>query len=91
MYGREASFYEQLSARTTIAHPACYHSEHDPATQDAALLLEDVSTCGRQLDQIAGCSVQDARPVIATLAELHACFWDDVVARRSELVAAPGR
>jgi hypothetical protein len=77
MYGREANFYEKLSARTTIGHPACYHSEHDPETQDAVLLLEDVSTRGRVLDQIAGCSVRDARPAVGGLANLHACFWDD--------------
>jgi hypothetical protein len=77
MYGREASFYEQLSPRTTIGHPACYHSEHDPATQDAVLLLEDVSVRGRQLDQINGCSVKEARPAVRCLAKLHATFWDD--------------
>ena len=77
MYGREASFYEQLSPRTTIGHPACFHSQHDPQTQDAVLLLEDVSLRGRQLDQLKGCSVRDARPAVRCLANLHACFWDD--------------
>ena len=77
MYGREVGFYEQLSPRTTIAHPECFHAAHDPATQDAVLLLEDVSPRGRLLDQIAGCSVGDARPAIRALAALHACFWDD--------------
>jgi len=77
MYGREASFYEQLSPRTAIDHPACYHSEHDPVTQDAVLLLEDVSVRGRELDQINGCSVKEARPAVRCLARLHAGFWDD--------------
>ncbi|HTK17073.1 MAG TPA: phosphotransferase [Acidimicrobiia bacterium] len=77
MYGREASFYEQLSARTAIGHPMCFHSEHDPQTQDAVLLLEDVSPRGRVLDQLKGCSVKEARPAIRTLANLHASFWDD--------------
>ncbi|MDQ1508316.1 MAG: hypothetical protein QOG50_160 [Actinomycetota bacterium] len=77
MYGREARFYEQLSPRTTIGHPACFHSEHDPQTQDAVLLLEDVSPRGRLLDQLAGCSVREARPAVRCLANLHACFWDD--------------
>jgi hypothetical protein len=77
MYGREANFYEQLSPRTTVGHPACYHSQHDPETQDSVLLLEDVSTRGRLLDQIAGCSVREARPAVRCLANLHACFWDD--------------
>jgi len=77
MYGREANFYEQLSPRTTIGHPACYHSQHDPQTQDSVLLLEDVSTRGRVLDQLAGCSVSEARPAVRCLANLHAGFWDD--------------
>jgi hypothetical protein len=77
MYGRETGFYTELSARTTIGHPACAYAEHDPETQDAVLLIEDVSTRGRMLDQVAGCSVDDARAAIRTLAELHACFWDD--------------
>ena len=77
MYGREVGFYNELSKRTTIAHPHCLFAEHDPATQDAVLLLEDVSPRGRLLDQIAGCSIADARPAIRSLAKLHACFWDD--------------
>ena len=41
------------------------------------LLLEDVSARGRGGDQVAGCSLGEARPAIRTLAQLHACFWDD--------------
>jgi hypothetical protein len=77
MYGREAGFYTELSARTKIKHPSCSYAAHDPETQDAVLLIEDVSTRGRMLDQVAGCSVADARSAIRSLAELHACFWDD--------------
>jgi hypothetical protein len=77
MYGREVGFYKELSERTTIAHPECYFAEHDPATQDCVLLLEDVSVRGRGGDQITGCSLGDARHAIRTLAQLHACFWDD--------------
>ena len=43
MYGREVGFYNELSPRTTIAHPECYFAAHDPVTQDSVLLLEDVS------------------------------------------------
>src|SRR5205085_938506 len=77
MYGREVGFYDVLSARTEIGHPACYYAEHDAGTQDTVLLLEDVSTRGRMLDQVAGCSVSDARSAIRSLAKLHAGFWDD--------------
>jgi Ecdysteroid kinase-like family len=77
MYGREVGFYNELSKRTTIHHPDVYFAEHDAETQDTVLLLEDVSTRGRMLDQVAGCSVPDARSAIRSLAKLHACFWDD--------------
>jgi Ecdysteroid kinase-like family len=77
MYGREVGFYTELSPRTTIAHPACYFAQHDPATQDSVLLLEDVSVRGRGGDQVAGHSLTEARSSIRTLARLHACFWDD--------------
>jgi hypothetical protein len=77
MYGREVGFYTELSKRTPIEHPQCFYTDHDAATQDTVLLLEDVSPRGINLDQIAGCSVADARPALRTLARLHAAFWDD--------------
>jgi len=77
MYGREVGFYRELSQRTTIAHPECYFAAHDAETHDTVLLLEDVAPRGRMLDQVAGCSVADARSAIRALAKLHACFWDD--------------
>jgi hypothetical protein len=77
MYGREVGFYEELSPRTSIAHPECFYAAHDPETQDCVLLLEDVSVRGRGGDQVTGCSLDDARGAIRTLARLHACFWDD--------------
>ena len=77
MYGREVGFYTELASRTSIPHPVCYYAAHDPVTQDTVLLLEDVSPRGRAFDQVAGCTVTEARPAIRTLARLHACFWDE--------------
>jgi hypothetical protein len=77
MYGREVGFYSELSARTSIEHPTCFHAAHDAETQDTVLVLEDVSPRGRVLDQVAGSSVADARSAIRCLAKLHAGFWDD--------------
>jgi hypothetical protein len=77
MYGREVGFYNELSARTTIPHPACHYAAHDPVTQDSVLILEDVSARGRCGDQVNGCTLAEARPALRTLARLHACFWDD--------------
>jgi hypothetical protein len=77
MYGREKGFYTELADATPIRHPACYHAAHDPETQDAVLLLEDVSGSGHAFDQVAGASVDEVRPAIRTLARLHAAYWDE--------------
>lgn len=77
MYGREVGFYQDLSHRTEISKPRCYFCDHDPETQDTVLLLEDVSPRGRMLDQVAGCSFEEAEPAIRALARHHATFWDD--------------
>src|SRR5215475_5566206 len=62
MYGREVGFYSELSPRTKIGHPKCWHAAHDPETQDAVLLIEDVTPRGRMLDSVAGVSLAEARP-----------------------------
>jgi hypothetical protein len=77
MYGREVGFYTALSERTPIRHPRCFYAAHDPETEDSVLLLEDVSPLGRAWDQVEGCTLDEARPAIRTLARLHAAFWDD--------------
>ncbi len=76
MYGREAGFYKELSESTPIGHPACYYADFDAETQDTVLVLEDVSARGVQLDQIAGCGLDEAEPALRTLARLHAAWWE---------------
>jgi hypothetical protein len=39
------------------------------------LLLEDLSLTGRLGDQIAGCTLDDARVALVNLAKLHAAWW----------------
>ena len=90
MYGREVGFYSELSTRTSIGHPACHYTDHDPASQDTVLLLEDVSVRGRMLDQVAGCSVADAalfHPVSRQAARvlLGRCFARRLVVRTASL------
>jgi hypothetical protein len=77
MYGREVGFYSELSPRTNVLHPRCAYAAHDPETQDAVILLEDVSPRGRLLDSVAGVSLAEARGAIRCLAKHHAAFWDD--------------
>jgi hypothetical protein len=77
MYGREVGFYRELSARVDVGHPTCLYADHDPTTQDTVLLLEDVAGRGRLHDQVAGCTLDDARPAIRALARFHAGTWGD--------------
>ena len=51
-------------------------AEIDPETDDFVLILEDL-TPFRQADQLAGCSLDDARTVMAEAAALHASRWAD--------------
>ncbi len=76
MYGRELGFYQELSAHTDLAHPACYYSDHDPVSQDAVLLLEDVAPRGEQLDQVRGATLAQAEPALRAIARLHAQWWE---------------
>lgn len=77
MYGREVGFYRELAGRVDIGLPRCHHAAHDPVTQDTVLLLDDVSGRGRLHDQVAGCTLEEARPAIRALARFHAGTWGD--------------
>ena len=68
---REHRFYSE----TPVAFaPRLYYSAADDAQQRVVLLLEDLSG-GRQGDELAGCSVDDARLVIDQVASFHAQWW----------------
>ena len=74
MYGREVAFYQQVAGRVRVRTPKCYFAEIDHATQNFVLLIEDL----REFeigDQVAGCSLDQARRVISTIARLHASAW----------------
>lgn len=77
MYGREVGFYQELADRSNVSIAECYYCDHDAATHDTVLLLEDVSPRGHAIDQIAGCTLETAKPALRTLARFHAGFWDD--------------
>ncbi len=83
MYRRESRFYEQLSVRTPVPHATCYYSQLDWETQDFILLLSDLAG-GRIVDQIVGCTLEEAEVAVDRLAELHAAFWNDAALRPSD-------
>ena len=75
-YEREVRFYRDVAPTVDIRMPRCHHAEWDPPTGDFALVLEDISP-SEPGDQIAGCTIERARRVVAELAKLHGPRWDD--------------
>lgn len=73
-YEREVRFYESLSSRTPVPTPHCYYSHLDSETGFALLLLEDLAPA-RNGNSIVGCSLDEVRRVLVTLARLHAAWW----------------
>lgn len=74
-YPREVTFYQELGGAVGLNMPRAYYSTVDPATQDFALLLEDMGRA-RMADQLVGCSEQDATLAVTELPKLHAPWWN---------------
>ena len=75
-YLREVRFYQELAATVAIRTPACFDAAWHPSTGDFVVVLEDMAPAV-QGDQVAGCSVAQARLALVELAKLHASRWDD--------------
>jgi hypothetical protein len=75
-YEVEVRFYQQLAADLPVRSPRCHHAEIDLGSGDFVLLLEDLAPA-EQGDQVAGCTVEEARLVLAEAARLHAPRWGD--------------
>ncbi|WP_426169345.1 phosphotransferase family protein [Sandarakinorhabdus sp. DWP1-3-1] len=78
LYVREVAFYREMAATLAIHTPRAHAALIDPATDDFVLLLDDLAPA-RQGDQLAGCSLADARVAMAEAAALHAPRWGDLL------------
>ena len=74
MYGREVNFYQHVADRVHLRTPQCYYAAFDPATHDFVLLIEDLRSL-RMGDQVAGCTLAEAKAILSALAGLHASAW----------------
>jgi thiamine kinase-like enzyme len=75
LYGREHQFYRQIAEHTGISTPVVYHNDADPDRHAYILLLEDLSHT-RVGDQLASCSLDDARLALQEAARLHSAWWE---------------
>jgi hypothetical protein len=73
-YEKEVRFYQEAADQTPVSTPKVYAAEHDQASGDFVLLLEDL--CDRRMeDQITGCHTDDARTALDALISLHSHWW----------------
>jgi Ser/Thr protein kinase RdoA (MazF antagonist) len=76
VYEREIRFYRDVAPRVDGPVAACHLAVHDAREGWFTLVLEDAAPA-MQGDQIAGCTVEEARLAMRELARLHAAVWDD--------------
>ncbi|MFN3864544.1 MAG: phosphotransferase family protein [Erythrobacter sp.] len=74
LYAKEVRFYRELAPRLPIRTPRTYCAEIAEDGARFCLLFEDLGPA-RGGNQIAGCTIADARAVIAQAAALHAPSW----------------
>ena len=74
-YEREARFYQEFAADCGVNTPKHYFSAHDPETAEAIYLLGDVGHL-RTVDRADGCSLDDGRAVLLSLANMHRTSWE---------------
>ncbi|HET6794472.1 MAG TPA: phosphotransferase, partial [Acidimicrobiales bacterium] len=75
-YETEVAFYRDVAATVDVARPRAFYAAVEPGTPRVAIVLEDLAPAV-QGDQIAGCSPDQARPVVVEAARLHGPRWGD--------------
>ena len=76
LYTKEVSFYRELAPHLDVRVPKTYAAEVDNTGVEFVLLFEDMGPC-RQGNQLASCSLADARHGIRQAAAIHAPSWND--------------
>jgi phosphotransferase family enzyme len=79
-YRCETNFYREFADRVKARVPQCFLSVTDEANNGFTLLLEDLAPA-QAGDQIAGCSIDQARAAAANVAGLHAPTWNAPLVR----------
>jgi thiamine kinase-like enzyme len=88
IYEAEIRFYQEIAPRIGGPLARCHLATVDQSEGWFTLVLEDVAPAV-QGDQIAGCSVEQARLAVRELARLHAPVLGDPELERSEWLNRP--
>ncbi|MCX8073328.1 MAG: ecdysteroid 22-kinase family protein [Candidatus Binatia bacterium] len=73
-YEIETNFYRQVAAHFPLPVPRCFFAAFDPTNGDFLIVLEDIRK-GEAGDQLASCTLQQARSALDALAAIHAATW----------------
>jgi hypothetical protein len=76
IYEREIRFYQEVAPRVRGPLARCHLAAFEPSEGWFTLVLDDAAPAV-QGDQIAGCTIEDARLAMRELARLHAPVWND--------------
>ncbi len=82
-YRNEIRFYQELATRLECNVPTPIHAELAANETDFVLLMEDLGPA-RIVDQLDGCTVDEAALVIEQMAILHAGSWHDAALAETE-------
>ena len=75
-YRGELIFYADIAPTVAVRVPTCHFAAIAPDSGDFTLVMEDLAPA-EQGDQIAGCTVDQARDAVINLAGLHGPRWSD--------------
>jgi Ecdysteroid kinase-like family len=87
-YAREIRFYDELATRIGGPLAKSHHAALDERDGCFTLVLEDIAPA-HQGDQIAGCTVSEARLAMQALADVHAPVFDDPQLGSADWLNAP--
>jgi len=75
-YRSEIGFYTDIASTVSIRTPQCLYAAGPDESGRFVLVLEDMAPA-QQGDQLAGCSIEQARDAVINLAGLHGPRWCD--------------
>jgi len=76
MYINEVRFYRTIRGSLAIEAPACFGSVFDETHRNFGVLMEDLTLRGARFpNALTSVSVDEIRGLVATLAVLHARYW----------------
>jgi aminoglycoside phosphotransferase (APT) family kinase protein len=91
MYINEVRFYREIRSELSIEAPRCFGSVFDEEHRSFAVLMEDLSLRGARFpNALTSVTVEEIRGLVATLAALHARYWESpALQSRLQWLATP--